>query len=112
MNGPQLFTAQQIAAALGERANETRRLLDPAKARRMTVRGQACNAWPFAALSSLLIERLAKRAKSLGYRSAQHFLSDPGERWEPSIPLSRLDESCITNAERRRRVLEPLLPDA
>ena len=78
-----LFSAQQIAAALGRTKRAVQLALVAVKpADQQIIRGQYANAWSFCSLPALMQRQIENAAQERGYRNAEALLEDCGR---PSI---------------------------
>ncbi len=107
---PRVFTASQIARALGIRRQAAQRLLSriPPSGQKI-VKGQPASAWLISALPARSRELLERRAKGSGFGSAAQFLSTPGRLWEPPFPVAEIAEDCIERAIKLQRALRRVL---
>ena len=90
-----LFTAAQIAGALGiKRQAAQRTLSDIAPSGKVPVRGRPANAWMVAALPAHSQELLASRAQNSGFRGPEQLLRAPGPKdaIKPTISLAAQTE--------------------
>lgn len=112
MNSPanNLFTASQIARALGVKRQAARRVLSSiTPAGHVIVGGRPAAAWIISALPAHSQELLARRAHGLGFRNAEQFLSAPAQQWEPPLPLAEIAQDCIDRAVKLQRALRRVL---
>jgi hypothetical protein len=74
-----LFSAQQIAAALGHTKRAVQLALAAVKpADKQIIRGQYANAWSFCSLPALMQRQIENAAQERGYRNAEALLEDCG----------------------------------
>ena len=107
----QIFTAAQIAAALGMKRQATAwhlRAIEPAT-REKIVKGNAAAAWTLAQLPPALLS-LAEAARVTGnYRTINDVFTNPRTRWQPALPLDKICDADIQAATKLRDVLKPWL---
>jgi len=105
-----LFTAMQIARALGMKRQAAQRLLSGiAASGQKIVNGRPANAWTISALPAHSQALLASRAQGSGSRNAEQLLSAPIERWEPPRPLAQVAPDCLDRAVKLQRALRRAL---
>ena len=112
MNSPanNLFTASQVARALGLKRQAAQRLLSGiAPSGQVIVNGRPASAWAITALPEHARELLTSRAQGLGHRSAEDLLSAPAKRWEPGLPLAEVAPDCLDRAVKLQRALRRVL---
>jgi len=98
-----LFTAAQIAGALGKTARAIRQRLSTIRpAGECLVRGQRSPGWTWAQMPGALRAELLRVATRRGYRDALALLSTPPTRWEPKLPLVEVAEAAVRQAGVRR----------
>src|ERR1035441_4278589 len=108
--GDSLFTASQIARALGVKRQSAQRLLSGiAPSGQVIANGRPASAWMISALPAHSQELLASRAQSSGCRDAEQLLSAPAKRWEPPFPLAEGAQGCIEKAGQLQRALRRVL---
>lgn len=106
----QLFTAAQIARGMGLKRQALHRMLNGiSPAGEMLVNGNLARAWHFTSLPVSCQEKLSSEAHRLGYRNPEQLLSTPPKRWEPSLPIGEMAESCIDKAAKLQRALRRCL---
>lgn len=115
---PNAYTAAQIARALGKNRQTVQKFVAgiPASTQ-IPVNGCLAKAWSFHALPCHAREELARLVARKGYRDVEHLLSAPCERWEPPIPLNRIEQRWIEKALKLQEALRHSLtvmcsPDA
>ena len=97
--GNSLFTATQIARALGIKRQAVQRLLSGIlPSGQLIVKGRTANAWMISALPAHSQELLATRAQGSGFRNAEQLLRAPAGRWEPPFPLAEVAQDCLDRA--------------
>src|ERR1035437_3531682 len=95
--GDSLFTATQIARALGVKRQAAQRLLSGiAPSGQVGANGRPAGAWMVSGLPAQSQELLASRAQGAGYRNAEQFLSAPVKQWEPPFPLAEVADRKST----------------
>jgi len=112
MNVPNsnLFTASQIARALGMKRQAAQRLLsDIAPSGQVIVNGRRANAWMTTALPANSQELLAIRTQGSGCRDAEQLLGTAAKQWEPPDPLAQISQACIERAVKLQRGLRRVL---
>lgn len=105
------FTATQIAAALGvNRRTMQRTLRDVRPTGQTVVGGNVANAWALADLPAELRAELHAKAIKENYRGAEQMLANPGQSWQPAVPLAQVAQHSLSKAVKLqsalRRVLE------
>lgn len=104
-----LFTASQIARALGMKRQAAQRLLSGiAPSGQVIVKGRPVKAWTIFALSAHSQELLASRAEACGYRSREQLVS-AAERWEPPFPLAEVAQHSVDKAAKLQRAMARVL---
>jgi hypothetical protein len=97
--GNSLFTATQIARALGIKRQAVQRLLSGIlPSGQLIVKGRTANAWMISALPAHSQELLATRAQGSGFRNAEQLLRALAGRWEPPFPLAEVAQDCLDRA--------------
>jgi len=105
-----LFTATQIARALGVRRQAVRkRLLDSPATGVQIVGGVEVAAWSLDRLPVPLRNRLDEEAARRGCRDAAAMLAEPPKQWQPALPLDKIADAHIEGARKLREVLRPWL---
>jgi hypothetical protein len=105
-----LFTASQIAHALGMKRQAVRRVLaNVPPGGQVIVFGVPADAWTVCALPALLQELLAAEAKRLGLQSPEQLLRAPAKRWESAVPFSEVAQHCLDKAAKLQRALAGIL---
>jgi hypothetical protein len=106
-----LYTATQIARALGMKRQALQRLLGGIAPRsRVLVSGNVADAWAVSDLPACLQSELVSRAQHRhGFRSVEHFLSAASQRWEPPMPLSEVAQHCVDKAEKLQSAFRNVL---
>src|ERR1035441_3536310 len=97
MNQPanNLFTASQIARALGVKRQAAQRLLSSiAPSGQVIANGRPASAWMISALPAPSQAMLASRAQGSGFRDTEQLLSAPARLWQPPIPLVEVAPDC------------------
>ncbi len=101
-----LFTAAQIARALGKTPRAVRQRLSSIQAAGQNLnRGQASPAWSFDQLPTPLRAELLRRAARLNYPDAPALLSASCALWQPPVPLAEVADSAIAKARQLREAL-------
>jgi len=106
----EVFTAHEIALALGKTRRAVRRLLacvapDGAK----IVRGNSASAWSLDALPAAIRAELREIAGRKVYRSEADVLRNPPERYESPTPLADIDPGELVKAQKLQRALAAAL---
>jgi hypothetical protein len=105
-----IFTAMQLARALGVKRQAAQRLLSGvAHSGQVVVNGRPAGAWMISELPAPLQELLARRMEEAGFRNAEQFLSAPAKRWESAIPLAEVSQDCVDRAVKLQRALRRTL---
>ena len=108
--GDSLFTATQIARALGVKRQAAQRLLSGiAPSGQVIANGRPASAWMISALPAPSQAMLASRAQGSGFRGTEQLLSAPAKRWEPPFPLAEVAQDCIDRAVPLQRALRRVL---
>lgn len=108
---PPLYTATQIARALGKKRQALQRLLGGiAPSGQVLSGGNVASGWKVAALPASLQEELNYKASQRnGYRNVEHLLSAANQRWEPPMPLSEVAQQSVEKATKLQRALRNVL---
>jgi hypothetical protein len=105
-----IFTAAEIAAALGrKRESIGRSLSSHAPSGTKVVSGNEARAWSVAALPGALLGDLQRLTVQLGCKDVETFLRQSGEPWSPSVPLARCHDESVEAARKLREALRPSL---
>jgi len=104
------YAPSTIARALGwsKRRVLSALALVPATGK-TTVSGNLVNAWSIGSLPFAMRSSLEKTAVARGYRSIAALLDTPEERWNPDIPLSKIDPADLAYAARLQTALRSFL---
>ena len=118
-NTANLYTAAQLAAALGVSKRGVLARLDATAAGVVMVRGQQAAGWPISALPEQWRSRLDDAATARQYRNAEAMLNaPPAPPWQPEIvrdgkrevvSLAELHPDCIAAAVKLQKALAPSL---
>lgn len=101
---PPLFTAAQIARAVGVSRQGAYKLIGESRASGEVVEcGRPVKGWRMEALPHGLRERLAEIAKAGGYRNEFSLLMAPPVVWKPASPLSAYGQEQIARAGKLRK---------
>lgn len=105
------YTAAQIAIALGKPPRIVRReLAGIAPAKTTEIRGQTARLWTIDQLPIEHRQQLDLIASGRGYRSADALLGNPDLRWDPPVPIAKIDRAWHRKAEQLQKALSrPLL---
>lgn len=107
---PALFTAAQIAAALGRPRRVIQRVLaNVPEDQKRIVRGNETRCWSFGSLPESIRSRLSTVAQQRGYRDAEHLLNQPDQQWQPSAPINECAEETMQKAVKLRDALSAAL---
>lgn len=105
-----LFTAAQIAAAMGcRRQSVQRRLSRITPASTKLIDGNEARTWSVESLPRDMMDLLAKAAHKAGCRDVASFLQQAHRAWQPAVPLSRCSAAAIEKATKLRDALQPSL---
>ncbi len=105
-----MFPASRIAAALGRPVRSVRRALSAIPTDgTLVVNGNTTVGWFVSSLPIKLQAELKEEARRRGYLSEEHILRAPPSRWEPDVPMSKLDEAAVRDAALLQRALTPTL---
>jgi hypothetical protein len=106
-----VFTASQIAAALGVTAQAIRQELSRVPPEtQIIVAGNPADAWRFNQLPATINARLQQTALRCQFRSALDLLCRP-DAWRSPVPLAQCTQFQIDKAVKTRAVFQPLLED-
>lgn len=112
---PQVFTAAQMARALGISKREVLRVLGSVPAAVLPVRGGEAKGWPISALPAHWLAQLAAAAPRGCFRDVEHLLLAAPQKWLPCdrtgrvVPLSEVSGKHSTRASALRSSLLPAL---
>lgn len=107
---PAAFTAARLADCLGQSPRAVRRILaDVPSVSKVIVRNNETAAWSIPQLPDSLRNRLAVEATRAGYRDAESMLAAPPQRWAPPLPLDKICDADIEQANKLRDALRPWL---
>jgi hypothetical protein len=107
---PPLFTARQLAHALGITKRAALYQLQ-----RLPVRGSLpgnggpADAWALDDLPFALRQRLDAEAAKHGFRAAAHLLARKEAPWQPKVPLAEIAADTLEAARRLQEALRPVL---
>jgi hypothetical protein len=105
-----LFSASQIASALGWRRQRAQRALAGIAADGVLVLGgNEAQAFALKSLPIRLINTLRAEASRQGYESIERLIAFPPRRWVPAAPLARQSPAAIERAQKLRAALTPAL---
>lgn len=108
--GIQVFTAAQIAAAIGrKRESVARSLSDTPETSTVVVSGNTAKAWSFSSLPAELQNELQAAAHRRGLRSLDELLIDPPESWQPPIAWHSIPEDFRERAQKLCDVLASVM---
>ena len=108
--GAGIYSAAQIATALGRTARAVRRQLEGVKAAATKIVGG--NETAVFALSQLpenLKLQIEDAARRGNYRNAECLLAAPQTKWKPALPLNKICDEHIEAANKLREALRPWL---
>jgi len=107
----QLFTAAQIAHALGcSKQNVHQRLaVVPADGEQMNG-GNLAKAWRIDSLPPTILGQLSDKAKAKRYRTVADLLREPFNRYETAIPLAEIAPRALESARELRAAMHAILP--
>lgn len=100
-----IYTAKELAVALGMNKRTLLRRLENTPAVVRMVDGNLANAWPLAALPAEWQAKLAELCERGGYRSVHHLVTKPGEQWEPPLTLGECAPAAVGKATKLRTAL-------
>ena len=101
-----LFTAAQIAAALGKSKRGVQYALAEIPALgQVLARGIPAAGWSVSSLPLRMRSSLEIEAKRRNYQNVEQLLSAPPARWEPPLPLSDVAPSFVERAVQLQRAL-------
>ena len=111
MLNPPIFTAREIATAIGiKRQSVAERLRGIEAAGMKVVSGnQETPAWALTQMPADLATRLANEARRQNCRSVEVLLAMPRKRWQPEIPLEKVSDTDKEAATKLREALRPWL---
>lgn len=110
MREQRLFGVSRIASEIGlSRQSVHLRLSGIVPDGQIIVNGQLANAWRAESLPEMLRSRLETLRERRGFRSIEHMLSGPVERYQSPVPLSELASSAREQALRLMFALRPFL---
>ncbi|MGZ5519163.1 MAG: hypothetical protein ACXWJX_15815, partial [Limisphaerales bacterium] len=105
-NAPNLFTAAQIAAALGKTRQAAQKALRSVPASgKCIVQGNEASAWSVARLPGWMQNELAALSSRKGFRSVEQFLSAPALPWQPKKPFAQITPAFVEKAIKLRDAL-------
>ena len=106
----QAYTAARIAHCLGKTPQAVRKQLRDIRPDSLQiVAGNEAAVWSFARLPESTRLALTEAATGLHYRTAEAMLANPPMRWEPPLPLDKIDQDEIDQAAKLRAALKPWL---
>ena len=103
------FTAAELSRALDVTPQRIRQLLKHTRFSIRHVAGQETQTWDLEEIPSGIKARLEKAVHKNGAASIPSLLKNAAPRWEPEIPLPKINESQIAEASLRREALAPVL---
>jgi hypothetical protein len=105
-----IFTAAEIAAALGRKRQNVAALLSPVPATgSKIVSGQEARGWSVSVLPQPVLRSLNEQARRNGCRDAAEYLRQSSRTWAPEVPLTECDPIAIEAAQKLREALRPSL---
>jgi hypothetical protein len=105
----QVFTAGQIADALGCTPQAVRQRLEGIPGETRIVQGGPALAWSIPALPAPLQTDLEAKADARGYRNPLQMLARADAAWQPNIPLAEIAPVWIERAVKLKAALAPAL---
>ncbi|HTR40119.1 MAG TPA: Mu transposase C-terminal domain-containing protein [Pseudomonadales bacterium] len=109
-NADKLFTAAQIAAAIGVTPQRVRqRLRGITPAGKKFICGNETAAFALDDLPASLREQLEDVARRQNFSNAAALLSTPRAKWEPALPMDKIAEENIQAAAKLRDAFRPWL---
>jgi hypothetical protein len=107
----ELFTAAQIARALGcSKQNVRQRLFAvPADTEQMNG-GNLAKVWRIDSLPPTILRQLSNKAEAKRYRTVADLLREPFNRYETPIPLAEIAPGALERARKLRAAMQNVLP--
>jgi hypothetical protein len=100
-----VFTAAQIAAALGISKDAVKQALEGRPAEQRLRNGVLVKHWAIGSLPEGLGQRLKEKAAEMGYRLVDELLAAPGASWQPPLALEECSEKAVDRAVKLREAL-------
>ena len=105
-----LFSASQIARALGWRRQRIQRsLAGVSPDGTLVIGGNPAAGFSLGRLPRVLVDMLQTEATRNGYDSIERMIGCPPLRWAPAVPLIRQSPAAIDRAQKLRAALSPAL---
>jgi hypothetical protein len=104
------YSAAQIAAALGRSTQAISQRLARIPADSVAInKGQQSDSWHYESLPPALRSDLDAASHRMFYHDGLHLLNEPGQPWEPRIPLNQVKPDDLAKAVKLRTALETSL---
>src|SRR6266851_1815369 len=111
MNDENLFTATEIARAIGcTKQNVHKQLIRTPAHGEKSMSGNSAKAWKVESFPQPIVTRLENIRARKGYATIEDLLQTPFTRFALRVPLAQIKRSVVETARKRQRAFRDILP--